>query len=102
MKLYHATTTRRASDIIEHGFRSGRVWDHENVVFFADQPLPDFGDTAGSSWIVIDADPALLALDQYTESERAWDEEQYHAQCYCLPIDAVNTRARWEEQGHHI
>lgn len=98
MKLYHATTTRRATAIVENGFRGARVWEHENVVFFADKPLPDFGDMSGSSWIVIEADKTLLALDQYEESEREWDEDQYDAKCFCFPVDEVNKCERWEEQ----
>lgn len=98
MKLYHATTSKKASRIVDEGFRGATVWEHENCVFFADRPLPDFGDLSGSSWIVIDADAALLALDVYDETEREWDEEQYSCKCYCLPTDAVNQRERWEEQ----
>lgn len=100
MKLYHATTTKRASGILEKGFRGGRVWGHEDVVFFADTPLPDFGDMSGSSWIVIDATRALLTFDQYEESERAYDQAQYAARCFCLPVAAVNKCERWEEQGY--
>jgi hypothetical protein len=100
MTLFHATTTAKATTVIEQGFRSDSVvWDHAGVVFFSDRPLCNFGDLSGSSWIVVEATPELLATDEYEASEREWDEEQYACRCFCLPVGQINPLPMREEQG---
>lgn len=89
MKIYHATKPKIADDILENGFKGNRVWDYDNVVFFADKPLEGFGSWIdGDAGVVVNVPKNQLQKGYYQETKQ--DKENYNANCYMFDADFIN------------
>jgi hypothetical protein len=93
IRLFHACKDRDSAEaIMADGFRGANVWNLENVVFFADKPLPGFGGWS-EQWIEIEIPLAsAIANNRYEKEDDDWDDQQYHCKCFCFDVDFVNNK----------
>lgn len=94
--LYHATHRRAdALDIEAAGFRGGDHWEHRDVVFLADRPLPGFGEWDRNAWVAVEVPDDALAAGEYPEQDS--DDDLYRAHCYCYRAEMVN---QWPRRAY--